>query len=100
MSARPYRELALVPSVVEPAALVPFRTARIGSPCPKCLAVDYDKAWNLVRHPAVLIRGGVCMGRRVGLCRAGCREERPHFHARCRCCGSRWIMATADAGAP
>ena len=38
---KPYRELALVPmQPAELAPLVPFRTARRGSPCPKCLAEE------------------------------------------------------------
>ena len=93
---KPYRELALMPAQpAELAPLVPFRTAQRGSPCPKCLAGERTRE-ELGNQPAIVITGGVCIGRRVGLCRAGCREERPHFHARCRCCGSRWLMATAD----
>ena len=92
----PYRELALVPKVVEPAPLVPFIKMNNFGPCPKC---GTDRDPHVRRHggPLKIIGRGVCTGRRFGLCRAGCNETREHFHVDCIVCGWRGLMATADA---
>jgi DNA-directed RNA polymerase subunit RPC12/RpoP len=81
---QPYRELALVP--IEPEKLAAFSEYK----CPKCA----QGSWQ---NPALIFRGGICFGRKVGLCKAGCNETREHFHIRCKACGSRFLMAPANA---
>lgn len=92
MSPRPYRELALVPSVVEPTVLWPWawQSKKMGgtSGCPKC------------KEPPTVasIEGRLCVGRtRFWPFRKACLETREHFHVRCRVCGWTTLMATADA---
>jgi hypothetical protein len=91
---KPYRELALVPTVTEPATISPFS----GRKCPKCGEDRYD-SWHpfVTNYHAVLLQGGLCTGRKGGLFVVGCSEHRVHFHAWCRACGSRFLMAPADA---
>ena len=93
MSPRPYRELALVSRVDEPAALWPWHPVETRS-CPKGCSTAYS----------VQVVGGFCTGY-AGHTRfwpfrkvlAACTETRGHFHVQCPICGWMTLMATADA---
>lgn len=96
----PYRSSVPVPDYVKPKTLMSFQ--RCGAPCPKCQAKTIVRKGierGLPGKDAIVIVGGICIGRLVFLWRPGCSELRPHFHARCLVCGSRWVMAPADANA-
>jgi hypothetical protein len=91
----PYRSSVPVPGYVKPKTLMSFQQRR--APCPKCQAKTIVRTG--IERYAIVIAGGICIGRPVFLWRPGCSELRPHFHARCLACGSRWVMAPADANA-
>jgi hypothetical protein len=104
MSPRPYRELALVPSVVEPTELWPWHSC-IYTQCPKCQRAvrDNDGKIDATTSDPVLTESVLCTGRRgllAWLRRTTCRETREHFHVRCRVCRWTTLMATADVEGP
>lgn len=105
MSPRPYRELALVPSIVEPAKLWPWRPLA-DEPCPKCrykrgasyIAHDSDnKPFTREYTPVLKSSLRMCTGHsRFWPFRKVCLETREHFHVKCRQCGWLTLMAAAD----
>ena len=97
---QPYRELALVPSAVEPAALWPWHDLSRRCPCPKCGAQDID---GMVQRGRPLCTGHMRFWTHWPWGRANwpfgrtCTETREHFHVQCSACGWTTLMATADA---
>lgn len=105
MSLRPYHELALVPSIQEPAPLWAWHNLH-NEPCPKCRYTrgktwtEYSVVTAMVvtrRAPPILRASKLCVGcTRFWPFRKACLETREHFHVQCRMCGWSILMATAD----